>query len=229
MTVLGIGLLQDSLSNEVLKIRETHLVKCNNEQWMKALRKPGSQRDKALNDLRKLLVQALQQTFPRRWGVDSTLIEDFVQDALIKILSGLSSFRGEGHFTAWARTIALREAFTEMRRLRWSDVSLDRRLEDEEFAPEMLVDRSTGPEKQAIQERILQVAHRIVNTELTEKQRQALIPDLFQSIPRRDLETALGTNRNALYKLTHDARRKLKKGLIAKGLSTEGIRSIFYS
>ena len=37
----------------------------------------------------------------------------------------------------------------------------------------------------------------------------------------------LGTNRNALYKLLHDARRKLKTALEADGLSVEYVLNLF--
>jgi RNA polymerase sigma-70 factor (ECF subfamily) len=37
----------------------------------------------------------------------------------------------------------------------------------------------------------------------------------------------MGTNRNALYKLLHDARQKLKKSLLAEGISPEEALSAF--
>jgi RNA polymerase sigma-70 factor (ECF subfamily) len=37
----------------------------------------------------------------------------------------------------------------------------------------------------------------------------------------------MGTNRNALYKLIHDARTKLKKQLLAQGLTPEEILASF--
>jgi RNA polymerase sigma-70 factor, ECF subfamily len=59
-------------------------------------------------------------------------VEDFAQEALIKIMANLDSFRGESRFTTWAQKIAVRVAFTELRRLRWQDVSLDEALERHE-------------------------------------------------------------------------------------------------
>jgi len=37
----------------------------------------------------------------------------------------------------------------------------------------------------------------------------------------------MGTNRNALYKLVHDARRKLRTHLESQGLSTNYIMDLF--
>jgi RNA polymerase sigma-70 factor (ECF subfamily) len=37
----------------------------------------------------------------------------------------------------------------------------------------------------------------------------------------------MGLTRNALYKLTHDARQKLKRGLEAAGIDGDGVREAF--
>jgi len=160
-------------------------------------------------------------------NVDKSQIEDFVQEALIKILHSYDTFRGESKFTTWAQTIAVRVAFTEMRRLRWRDLSLDQMVETTEFNPDQIVDRSAGPEKQALQESILKTMHKVIDEELTEKQRQALVPDLVKQINQEEVARRLGTNRNALYKLVYDARQKLKKGLLAQGLTAQQIQQAF--
>lgn len=198
-----------------------------NEQWITALGRPGPQREAALADLRALLVRGLRHALSGRAGADHALIEDFVQEALLKIISGLKSFRGESRFTTWAQTVAVRVAFTELRRLRWRDVSLDQMIESTEFNPEALVDSSADPEKQVRQEIILKVVHKVINEELTERQRQGLVAELLQGVPQEEIARRMGTNRNALYKLLFDARQRLKKSLLAAGLSAEDVRSAF--
>jgi RNA polymerase sigma-70 factor (ECF subfamily) len=37
----------------------------------------------------------------------------------------------------------------------------------------------------------------------------------------------MGTNRNALYKLLHDARKRLKRRMVAEGLSPQEVLSAF--
>jgi RNA polymerase sigma-70 factor (ECF subfamily) len=37
----------------------------------------------------------------------------------------------------------------------------------------------------------------------------------------------MGSNRNALYKLLHDARRRLQQGILAEGLSPQDVLSVF--
>jgi RNA polymerase sigma-70 factor, ECF subfamily len=39
-------------------------------------------------------------------------------------------------------------------------------------------------------------------------------------MPHAEIAIRLGTNRNALYKLSHDARKRVKAGLLEAGLSS---------
>jgi RNA polymerase sigma-70 factor (ECF subfamily) len=200
-----------------------------NQEWLAALRGPG--RDKALADLRALLVRGLRYALAGRSGVDDSILEDFVQDALLKILDGLDSFRGESRFTTWAQKIAVHVAFTELRRHRWRDVSLDEMTgsPDADFIPATLADPSAGPEQRAIQRTLLSTLRRIIATELTDKQRQALVAARVHSMPLEEVARRMGTNRNALYKLLHDARQRLKKRMMAEGLSPQDVLAAFGS
>ncbi len=87
-----------------------------NQEWLDALR--GPQRDQALVDLRYLLVRGLRYAMADRSSVTEADIEDFAQEALMKILNGLDSFRGESRFITWAQKIAVHTAFSELRRQR---------------------------------------------------------------------------------------------------------------
>ncbi len=53
----------------------------------------------------------------------------------------------------------------------------------------------------------------MMEQELTEKQRLALTAVAVHGLPLEEVAIRLGTNRNALYKLLHDARIKLKSHL----------------
>jgi RNA polymerase sigma-70 factor (ECF subfamily) len=200
-----------------------------NEEWLAALR--GPERDEALADLRVFLVRGLRYALAGRSGVDEATLEDFAQDALLRILKGLNSFRGESRFTTWAQKIAVNVAFTELRRRHWQDVSLDDVgvREDTDFIPETLADPSAGPEQQALQGTMLSTLRRIIATELTDKQRQALVAARIHGMPLEEIARRMGTNRNALYKLLHDARQRLKKRLLAEGLSSQDVLAAFGS
>jgi RNA polymerase sigma-70 factor (ECF subfamily) len=201
----------------------------DNEGWITDLSQPGPQRDQALADLRVLLVRGLGYALSDRPGVDEALLEDFVQDALLKILAALDTFRGESRFTTWAQKIAMRVALTELRRQRWRDVSLDELTDAPEapFIPELLADPAAGPERQAIQRSSLEVLRRVMNEELTARQRQALVAAHVHGMPLEEVARRMGTDRNALYKLLHDARQRLKQRLLAAGLSPQDILDAF--
>jgi RNA polymerase sigma-70 factor (ECF subfamily) len=201
------------------------MVDRTNQEWLDALR--GTGREDALADLRVLLVRGLRRALP---DVPEQNLEDFVQEALLKILSGLDSFRGESRFTTWAFKIAIHEAFTELRRRRWKNVSLQdlvAKYDEGDFTPAALADRAPSPEQRVTQQMLLEMVHQLIDEELTERQRQAMIAAVFGGMPGDEVARRLGTNRNALYKLMHDARQRLQRRLLAMGLSVDEVMGAF--
>ncbi|MGD1991587.1 MAG: sigma-70 family RNA polymerase sigma factor [Anaerolineae bacterium] len=198
-----------------------------NQEWIAALK--GPQRDQALDELRKMMLEGLRYTLTKRYDVPEIELEDFAQEALLKILRGLDSFRGESRFTTWAHKIALNVAFTELRRRRWKNVSLQDLTAqyDEAFTPAALTDPDPSPERAATQRLLMDAVERAIAEELTERQRQALIAVVVGGMPPAEVARRMGSNRNALYKLVHDARLKLKRRLLASGLSAEEILTSF--
>jgi RNA polymerase sigma-70 factor (ECF subfamily) len=67
---------------------------------------------------------------------------------------------------------------------------------------------------------------RFIDEELTERQRTALLAALG-GMPLEAVADRMGTNRNALYKLLHDARKRLKKRMAAEMLSPREVLSAF--
>jgi RNA polymerase sigma-70 factor (ECF subfamily) len=197
-----------------------------NEEWLAALR--GSGREAALSDLRQILVRGLSYALVDQPNLQPGDLEDFAQEALLRILDRLDSFRGESQFTTWAHKIAIRVAFTELRRLRWRDVSLDAAVEAGaiDFVPEALVDMQADPEQQVLQRSLLEMLRQMMMTDLTERQRQALAAMLY-GMPLEEIARRMGSNRNALYKLLHDARQKLKSRMMDHGLSSEDVMHVF--
>jgi len=185
-----------------------------NEAWLEALRAPDRDPE-AIEGLRALLVRglhaALRDRVPRR--IDA-LAEDFAQDALVKILDKLDTFRGESKFTTWAQKIAVRTAFTELRRKRWENVSLqDVVADDEAPSSDVAAPREqTGPDESTNQQMMLDRVQQIVQDVLTDRQRTA-ITAVMQDMPLQEVARRMDTNRNALYKVIHDARQKVKDTL----------------
>ncbi len=199
-----------------------------NEEWLAALR--GSEQAVALEDLRGFLTRGLGYALSGRPNVRDADIQDFVQDALLRILAALDSFRGESRFLTWAQKIAVHVAFTELRRRRWRDVSLEAvspGTGDTDFVPETLAEQGDGPEQQAIQNDLLHAIRRIIAEELTGKQRQALVAILIYGMPPEEVARRMDTNRNAIYKLLHDARKRLRARMAAEGMSPEDVLAAF--
>ena len=201
-----------------------------NEEWLTELRSPGPEREEALADLRALLVRGLRYGLADHSSVTDVDIEDFAQEALLKITASLDTFRGESRFTTWAQKIAIRVAFTELRRARWKDTSLQGIIEqyDEgDFTPAILTDTSASPEQQATQHMVLELVQRLIEQELTERQRQAMTAVILGGMNLEEVARRMGTSRNALYKLLHDARQRLKQRIIAHGVSPQEALAVF--
>lgn len=206
----------------------------NNEQWLADLSQAGPVQEGALKDLRALLVRGLGYALSKYKNVTPADLQDFAQDATLKILDALDSFRGESRFSTWATKIAVHTAFTELRRRRWRDVSLDEITTppDEQntpafFVPSTLTDPTIGSEQQVMQNQVLETMRNVIATELTERQRKALLAARLQGMSLAEVARQMGTNRNALYKLLFDARQKIREGMLAQGLAPEDIRDAF--
>lgn len=193
----------------------------DNDAWGRNLRAAGSARDEALADLRKILRRGLRAALSgwttTRGREFDELADDFVQEALLTILDKLDTFRGLSRFTTWAHKICVRLALTELRRLRWKDVSLDSLLE--QGAPMPAADFSRTPEASAVRADTMAWVMGIVDEELSEKQRRALLAVALGGMPLEEVARRLNTNRNALYKLLHDARVALKRRMERDGMT----------
>lgn len=205
------------------------MVERSNTEWIEDLGQPGPRRDAALDELRVLLVRGLGYAMARYAAVTEADIEDFAQETLLKILEALDTFRGESRFTTWAQKIAVHVAFTELRRRRWRDVSLEEMTTtpDGGLIPRTWIDPSARTEQQAVQHEIIETMRQVIEEELTEKQRQALVAVRVHDVPLSEVARRMHTNRNALYKLLFDARKRLQQRMLAKGLSTEDILAAF--
>jgi len=198
----------------------------DNEAWLSDLRGRGVQRDAAISALRGALLGNLRKAMSDRPRADDAFLEDAAQDALVRILDRLDQFLGRSRFLTWATAIAIRVAMTELRRRNWRDVSLEDVLGSPQGPPEPVADRNLGPADRAERSAILAALQEAIATGLTDKQRTALLAEL-NGMPLAEIARLLGSNRNAVYKLTYDARKKLKQALEAAGYRAEDIQAAF--
>jgi len=206
--------------------------KRTNEEWLADLRAGGDMQAQALEDLRAIILQGLPYAIAGRLNPNSpeseALTEEVVQETLMNVLKYLDTFEGRSQFTTWAHKIAVRAALTELRRVRWREVPLpDMEMdEDADSSYREMPDDQASPEEQVSQAEMMKRVNHILMKELTEKQRQVLTA-IMEGFPLEETAQRLGTNRNALYKMLHDARLRLKKRLEKEGLTPQEVLSVF--
>ena len=180
-------------------------------------------RDDAVRDLRDMLCRGLAKSLPNYGRIDDAFLEDVAQEACIKILEKLSAFEGRSKFRTWAVTIAVRTAVGKMRKRDWQNVSLESVTANGEFDPQIAVDASETTDQTYSRTKLLSKLKELIDSELTEKQWTALTAELG-GMPLPQLAEKLGSNTNSIYKLLHDARKKLRRGLEASGITVEDVR-----
>jgi RNA polymerase sigma-70 factor, ECF subfamily len=191
----------------------------SDEQWCALL---AARDGDAVADLRAALCRGLRSALAGR--ADASAADDFAQEATLRVLDRLDSFRGDSRFLTWAQAVAVRVAFSELRKARYRDVSLDA-LAAARALPEPAAPPAPDPGAALDRETVFGALRRLIETDLTEKQRAVMRAEL-DGVPQAVIAERLGTNRNALYKLGHDARMKLKRGLEAAGFSADVVRSV---
>lgn len=204
-----------------------------NEQWLADLRASGLERESAIEDLRAIIQKGLPYALSRWLSPDqpqfNALVDEVTQETLLRVLDQLDTFEGRSQFTTWVHKIAVRIALTELRRKRWRDSSLDELTENEDVPPPpgLLADSHAGPETSAERADMLAHVRRIIEEELTDRQREALILLGVRDMPMEDAAKKLKTNRNALYKLLHDARVRLKSRLSMEDIAPNEVLALF--
>jgi RNA polymerase sigma-70 factor (ECF subfamily) len=207
-----------------------------NEEWLRALRADAIEQEEALKDLRERLLLGMRAYLAEDRGYRTALaledareiVEDCAQEALLIIRQKINAFRGESLFTTWATTIAIRLLLGELRRRKWKQVSIEYSKIGYDF-PGRPVEavQSGNPEMALQQEEVWSMLKRIVEKDLTSRQRFVLIASAFQGMPLDLIADRLGTNRDNVYKILHDARKKLKRCLTKRGLTAEELIRTF--
>lgn len=209
-----------------------------NDQWLADLRSESSTvQAEALDDLRQRLQRSilyyLSQERSDLRDLSSQelnqMAEDLAQDGLMRIMDNLDTFRGESLFTTWANRIAVRLAISDLRRARYRDFSLDDLTAEGEIMPASTINNDAPPGPEASTERsdVMTKISAAFEEALTERQYRALEAVALHGVPMDIIAEQMGTNRNALYKLLHDARRKLRAHLEAQGISMEYMMTLF--
>jgi RNA polymerase sigma-70 factor (ECF subfamily) len=191
------------------------------QDWLHDLRAVGPAHEAAVARLHLLLLKAARfevarrrQALPHlRGGELDDVAQDAAADAALSVLRRLDEFRGESRFTTWAYKFALLEAAVKIRRVSWRARELP--LEPDTWA--QFEHPAPTPAVRAERAALLAAIQVAIRSVLTPHQRQVLVALVLNGVPIDVLAERLGSNRNALYKTVHDARRKLRAELEASG------------
>jgi len=197
----------------------------DSREWLRGLRAEGASRDEAIARLHGLLLRAARFEVARRRPALPHLRGDELDDianeaaadALMSVLRRLGDFRGASRFTTWAYKFALLEAAVKLRKRAWQGREIP--LEPESWG--VFSSSELEPDAEAEQSELLTTLQGAIAELLTPHQRRVLVALALNGVPIDVLSERLNTNRGALYKTLHDARRKLRKHLAERGLALD--------
>jgi RNA polymerase sigma-70 factor, ECF subfamily len=188
---------------------------------METLGSTGPARDEALSRLHELLLGVGRTELARRRGrhpITGPELDDLAHqaadDALVAITAKLSGFRGESRFTTWAYKFVVLEVSAKLGRHFWQRPTAALDVADWERLPDRF---GIAPEDHAQRRELIDELCRVVSEELTEHQQEIFIALVVDGVPLDALALKLRSNRNAIYKVMFDARRKLRTALVANG------------
>jgi RNA polymerase sigma factor (sigma-70 family) len=191
------------------------------ENWVERLQPGAVDRDLAISELRGHLIRATTRSLTHRYGghVD---VEDIAQQAVLKILESLDTFRFQSRFITWATAIAVRIGISQLRRRYYRDISLDATPGSGDLTIDVADLASCAPGNADDRSRIFTLLQRLIDETLSDRQRIAIRGTLL-GLPIEEIAARLNSNRNAVYKLVHDARVRLREGFESNGVTAEEI------
>jgi RNA polymerase sigma-70 factor (ECF subfamily) len=193
--------------------------------WLQSLRVKDGTGQEAVARLHALLLRAARfevarrrPTLPHLRGDElDDIATEAADDALMSVLRRLDDFRGASRFTTWAYKFALLEAAVKLRKRSWQGREIP--LEPESWG--LFSSAALEPDAQAEHNELLKTLQDAIAQVLTPHQRRVLVALAVNGVPIDVLAERLNTNRGALYKTLHDARRKLRAHLEECGLALD--------
>jgi RNA polymerase sigma-70 factor, ECF subfamily len=194
-------------------------------EWLRCLRADGATRDDAIARLHGLLLGAARfevarrrPSLPHLRGDElDDIANEAADDALMSVLRRLDDFRGASRFTTWVYKFALLDAAVKLRKRAWQGREVP--LEPEGWG--LFSSSDLAPDAEAEQTELLEAIRSAIADVLTPHQRRVLVALALNGVPIDVLAERLNTNRGALYKTLHDARRKLRKRLGERGFALD--------
>jgi RNA polymerase sigma-70 factor (ECF subfamily) len=193
--------------------------------WLRRLDAADGERQAAERELHARLVRIALAEVRRRSAstpVTGPELDDVAHqaadDAMLAVLAKLGGFRGESRFITWAYRFVILEVSSKLGRHYWRNPPVALDAGQWERLPGRL---GLDPQQHAESAAILAEVRRVVDDELTSHQRRVFVAVVVDGIPLDALAARLGLQRNAIYKVVFDARRKIRRALVANGYLEE--------
>ncbi len=126
----------------------------------------------------------------------------------------VAGFRGDSRFTTWAYKFVMYEVSTKMGRHFWRHRHASMDADSWVELPDL---GAVAPDQRTEHREIFQRLHRAIDQDLTPLQRRVFVAVALNEVPMDAMARELGGNRNSVYKVLFDARRKLRESLATAG------------
>jgi RNA polymerase sigma-70 factor, ECF subfamily len=197
--------------------------------WIEALRGPGVERSLALERLHDLLRRAAYAEAARRRHlypeIDGVELDDICRqaaaDAVVAVTAKLDGYRGASRFTTWAYGFAVLEVSVKLRRPAWRGRSIP--TADDDATWDRLAGGAGAAQARVESGELLAALRRAVAEELSPRQREVFVAVALNDVEIDVVAGQLESTRGAVYKVLHDARRKLRLRLEREGHLEEAV------
>ena len=215
---------EDQVGNSLLDVAAS-VIPDQDFDWVGSLSGAGPVQDEAIRRLHVLMVRAsrfklarMGETYRLGQARAEALVQSSADDAVVAILSRLSTFEGRALFTTWAYKFAILHTATAVRRELWAHTE-----DDLSSIPELAA-RAGDPLEHVEGSALAEALRRGIAESLTAHQQRVLIAVAIDSVPIDVIADRLGTTRNTVYKTLHDARKRLRAYLTTQGYLDPSVR-----
>jgi RNA polymerase sigma-70 factor (ECF subfamily) len=217
--------LRSSVGREQLQTASGSVPRLDVESraWVDGLRAAGAERTRTLERLHDLLLRAARgearrrrHLYPEIGGAElDDVCRQAADDAVVAVTGKLDGYRGASRFTTWAYAFAVFEVSTKLRRHAWRAGRIP--TADDDAAWDRLAGGGGAAQAYAESAELLRALRRAVAEELSPRQREVFVAVVLNDVQIDVLAGHLQSTRGAVYKVLHDARRKLRLRLEREG------------